>query len=853
MLGMETDKIIEDSSPDSQGFQYPAITILFDAARKKELSPPGTGGHHPLPGSYASEREVCLKLFDRWSERDQVEFVEHLLSRMCHYQHGHVNSFLKPMLQRDFISLLPKKGLDHVAENILSYLDADSVCAAELVCKEWYRVISEGMLWKKLVERKVRTDSLWRGLAERRGWIQYLFKPKPGDSHPNHTFYRTLFPKIILDIDSIENNWRMGRHNLQRINCRSENSKGVYCLQYDDQKIVSGLRDNTIKIWNRNTLQCVKVLTGHTGSVLCLQYDDKVIISGSSDSTVRVWDVASGEMVNTLIHHCEAVLHLRFNNGLMVTCSKDRSIAVWDMTSPAEITLRRVLVGHRAAVNVVDFDERYIVSASGDRTIKVWNTSTCEFVRTLNGHKRGIACLQYRDRLVVSGSSDNTIRLWDIECGACMRVLEGHEELVRCIRFDNKRIVSGAYDGKIKVWDLIAALDPRAPASMLCLRTLVEHTGRVFRLQFDEFQIVSSSHDDTILIWDFLDCTPPEGTPPPQGGGPGGGGGGGGQPPGGSTPSLPYHGAGGGGSSSSNSMSHRTRMLGSLMESSSNSLFHDGLQPQQQQAPVQQPPPQQQQQQQQQQDSPQAPPVARQQNRSPSLCQFDSFLLEWKFIFLWHPLSDRPDECVQLCDKNVCVQGARCIKGELTHAVIQRKGWIKGERCVQVQPALSAPSADRKSAQVFPQTSSFPCSPPTHCLTAWCIWRRCCFQGLPCCSHTRGAGVFCTAKAYEAGKEGESALWEAVHAEWALLFILPLGTNDYILLQVVVNLKEKERNMTKGVACSGKSALIVEHVGTRSTKLPAMRMDVVGGGRARFALFGAAFRCNRAETPWAEM
>lgn len=168
------------------------------------------------------------------------------------------------------------------------------------------------------------------------------------------------------------------------------------------------------------------------------------------------------------------------------------------MTSPSEITLRRVLVGHRAAVNVVDFDDKYIVSASGDRTIKVWNTSSCEFLRTLNGHKRGIACLQYRDRLIVSGSSDNSIRyvlvhttnfvillvqpsltllqyyrLWDIECGACLRVLEGHEELVRCIRFDEKRIVSGAYDGKIKVWDLVAALDPRAPASALCLKTLV--------------------------------------------------------------------------------------------------------------------------------------------------------------------------------------------------------------------------------------------------------------------------------------------------------------------------------------------------------------------------------------------
>lgn len=63
-----------------------------------------------------------------------------------------------------------EKGLDHIAENILSFLDAESLCAAERVCKEWYRVISDGMLWKKLIERKVRTDPLWRGLSERRGW-----------------------------------------------------------------------------------------------------------------------------------------------------------------------------------------------------------------------------------------------------------------------------------------------------------------------------------------------------------------------------------------------------------------------------------------------------------------------------------------------------------------------------------------------------------------------------------------------------------------------------------------------------------------------------------------------------------
>ena len=63
----------------------------------------------------------------------------------------------------------------------------------------------------------------------------------------NFVFFR------LFVTQTIDTNWRCGRHILHRIYCRSENSKGVYCLQYDDNKIVSGLRDNTIKVGVKNT------------------------------------------------------------------------------------------------------------------------------------------------------------------------------------------------------------------------------------------------------------------------------------------------------------------------------------------------------------------------------------------------------------------------------------------------------------------------------------------------------------------------------------------------------------------------------------------------------------------------
>jgi len=57
----------------------------------------------------------------------------------------------------------------------LSFLDAKSLCQAELVCVGWKRRIADGMLWKKLIEKKAKTNSLWKGLSVRRGWYVIMY------------------------------------------------------------------------------------------------------------------------------------------------------------------------------------------------------------------------------------------------------------------------------------------------------------------------------------------------------------------------------------------------------------------------------------------------------------------------------------------------------------------------------------------------------------------------------------------------------------------------------------------------------------------------------------------------------
>ena len=58
----------------------------------------------------------------------------------------------------------------------------------------------------------------------------------------------------------------------------------------ENQNIVSGSADKTIKIWSQSTGECLHTLSGHTGdvnSVAVLPTNE--IVSASDDKTLKIW------------------------------------------------------------------------------------------------------------------------------------------------------------------------------------------------------------------------------------------------------------------------------------------------------------------------------------------------------------------------------------------------------------------------------------------------------------------------------------------------------------------------------------------------------------------------------------
>ena len=62
----------------------------------------------------------------------------------------------------------------------------------------------------------------------------------------------------------------------------------MYFFQQDNEKLVCGCRDNTIRIYRKQAPNSSLVLKGHTGSVLSLAYDDILVFAREGKGSVDV-------------------------------------------------------------------------------------------------------------------------------------------------------------------------------------------------------------------------------------------------------------------------------------------------------------------------------------------------------------------------------------------------------------------------------------------------------------------------------------------------------------------------------------------------------------------------------------
>ena len=86
-------------------------------------------------------------------------------------------------------------------------------------------------------------------------------------------------------------------------------------------------------LWDIPTGERLRTFEGHDRGLACIEYRGDLIISGSNDKKIKIWSASTGECVQTLTGHEQLVRALSFDPGTMrlVSASYDRSIKVWDL------------------------------------------------------------------------------------------------------------------------------------------------------------------------------------------------------------------------------------------------------------------------------------------------------------------------------------------------------------------------------------------------------------------------------------------------------------------------------------------------------------------------------------------
>ncbi|KAJ5953197.1 hypothetical protein N7454_000093 [Penicillium verhagenii] len=423
------------------------------------------------------------------------------------------------IMRLDPASYLPAELMTH----ILCHLDPASLLNSELVSRLWNQQASSPFVWKPV----------FRGAYPRRPASTTATKKKQLSR-----VGQTDAPPRLEE----NHRWKEGKAAAIYLHGHQDS---VYCAQFDEDKIITGSRDRTIRVWDAHyPWSCLKVIgppldnvpgigqvnnpaqqaTGkspflticppstpleniaspvtqsldyHSASILCLRFDEEIMVTGSSDFTCIVWDIKNDyKPIRRLSGHRAGVLDVCFDDRYIVSCSKDSTICVWSRKTGE---LLKSLVGHRGPVNAVQLRGDLVVSASGDGVAKLWNVTSGHCVKEFPSKDRGLACVEFSDdgRTILTGGNDKTIYQFDANTGELVNELHGHTGLIRSLHLDsmNKRIVSGSYDMSVKVFD--------ADSGKLSIDLPGWTTSWMLNVQSDYRRIVATSQDSRAVIMDF--------------------------------------------------------------------------------------------------------------------------------------------------------------------------------------------------------------------------------------------------------------------------------------------------------------------------------------------------------------
>ncbi|KAI0033712.1 WD40-repeat-containing domain protein [Vararia minispora EC-137] len=256
----------------------------------------------------------------------------------------------------------------------------------------------------------------------------------------------------------------------------------------------NGIRNGVISEGGERGGQCVRVLEGHSKAVTALYFEEDTLVTGASDKTIRQWDLTTGQCVMTMdllwaLSH-SSVLAPSSESGTFPLPGATAAAGTFAVPTPPYADGSWEL--YQDYIGSCQFWGYALVSGSGDGAVRMWDMRTGQTHRTLLGHTGPVTSLQFDEIHIVSGSLDRSIRIWDLRSGGIFETIK-YDHGVTSLQFDSRKVVSAAGENGVKIYNR---------TSMQHSTLLTNgHTRPIEKLRYMDRYLVSGGRDSMVKIW----------------------------------------------------------------------------------------------------------------------------------------------------------------------------------------------------------------------------------------------------------------------------------------------------------------------------------------------------------------
>ncbi len=285
-------------------------------------------------------------------------------------------------------------------------------------------------------------------------------------------------------------------------------------LSLDNQLLVSGSKDMTIKLWEFPSGQLKQTFSDHYEPIVSIGISDskETLVTSSVSGKILVWNLQTQELMRSLLTNNTWGLE-----GTIRTAVTDRrgqifassgwggSLLVQNLQSGKVIPIASNSLGSEQALGILP-NGKTLISSSSDGKFQLWDTATGQLTKSFSSsisnssfESISVLALSLNGRVMVSGSWDGSLLVWDLLTGTLQKQLQKQPKAISVMAVSDsgdRLAIANTNEPVIKIWNTrTGKLEG----------ILLGNIGVVTALKFshDGQYLISGSDEPSIKIWNL--------------------------------------------------------------------------------------------------------------------------------------------------------------------------------------------------------------------------------------------------------------------------------------------------------------------------------------------------------------